>query len=666
MGTLRLLIVFLFGSFSLFADGPIDPAKFGAPVRVACVGDSITYGFGDSNGMSYPDQLRELLGAKWEIGNFGVSARTLLRKGDMPYWNEKRFIEAQNFRPDVVIIMLGTNDTKPHNWLHADEFAKDYTDLVNIFLGLPGKPTVFVCRPTPVPAPGNYEINEACLQEEIPIIDRIAAVLHLGVIDMHAALAGKPQLLPDRVHPNDDGALEMAKAAYHSLTGKESGAPTRLNSLFHEHAVLQRGVEMPVWGTAADGQPITVEFAGQKVSTVTRDGRWQVKLRPLSAIQTPSTLTVTGSGKLSVGDILVGDVWVAGGQSNMERQLGPRPPQPEILGWKEAVAAADLPLIRQFSVPEVLSPKAEIDTHGSWTIATPATAAKFSAIGFFFARSLQPSIGVPIGILHSAWGGTPAEAWVSGSTLKGLPDFRANVEALEAGAPPKNHNTPSVLYNAMIAPLTAYPVKGVLWYQGENNVKREKQYQTLLPALIADWRKSWGAPDLPFLIVQIAPFKDMSPEIREAQFLTVKHTPHTALIVTTDVGDATNIHPANKQPVGERLALAARALAYGEKLEYSGPVFESMRIADGRALLTFSHTGGGLVAKDGPPKGFVIAGPDKNFVPAKAEVRSGGVIVSSDQVKQPIAVRYGWENVPDVNLFNNAGLPASPFRTDAE
>jgi lysophospholipase L1-like esterase len=217
---LRTLILLVLTS-GVARPEPIDPTKYSAPVRVACVGDSITHGSGASPGFSYPDQLQKLLGDRWQVKNFGVSARTLLRQGDYPYWKEKAFTNAQNFHPDVVIILLGTNDTKPQNWIHKEEFRKDYTDLINVFLGLPHRPEVFICYPPPVPEPGNYGINEAGVQAEIPIIADLAARLNVGVIDMHAALIHKADLLPDRVHPNNEGAGVMARAAYRALTGKD-------------------------------------------------------------------------------------------------------------------------------------------------------------------------------------------------------------------------------------------------------------------------------------------------------------------------------------------------------------------------------------------------------------------------------------------------------------
>jgi sialate O-acetylesterase len=226
--------------------------------------------------------------------------------------------------------------------------------------------------------------------------------------------------------------------------------------------------------------------------------------------------------------------------------------------------------------------------------------------------------------------------------------------------------TPTVLWNGMIAPLLPYAIRGTVWYQGESNVRRERQYRTLFPALIADWRTAWGEGDFPFLFVQIAPHRDMTPELREAQLLSWQRTPNAAMVVTTDAGDANDIHPAHKQPVGARLALAARALAYGEKIEYSGPAFDSMTVEGGKATLLFEHLGGGLVAKKGPLRGFTIAGADKQFHPAQAKIRGNAVVVTSRAVSRPVAVRYGWANVPDGNLFNKAGLPASPFRTDVD
>jgi sialate O-acetylesterase len=254
--------------------------------------------------------------------------------------------------------------------------------------------------------------------------------------------------------------------------------------------------------------------------------------------------------------------------------------------------------------------------------------------------------------------------------LAGPWQYRVGLNLKNAPWPPtsvaQNANAPTVLYNGMIAPLLPYAIRGVIWYQGESNVGRERQYRTLFPAMIAGWRSAWGEGDFPFLFVQIAPYRDMTPEIREAQLLTWQHTRDTAMAVTVDCGDAEDIHPAHKQPVGARLALAARAVAYGEKLEYSGPIYDSVKFKGPKAVLSFTHVDGGLVAKDGALKGFTIAGADKVFHPATAEIHGKTVVVTAESVPHPTAVRYGWANVPEVNLFNRVGLPASPFRTDTD
>lgn len=411
-------------NFCSAAPKPVDPGEYNHPVRVACVGDSITFGVGAAEGMSYPSQLQGLLGSQWVVRNFGVSARTLLRKGDLPWWNEPAYKDAQKFKPDVVIIMLGTNDTKPQNWVHKDDFYTDYSDLVDVFAKLPSHPSIYVCRPCPVPKPGNYGINEANIQREIPLIDKLAKKKGLGLIDMHAALDGHPELLPDRVHPNNGGALLMAEAAYVAVTGK--GLPPEVNSYFADHAVLQRNAANPVWGPAADGDKITVKFAGQTVSTVATNGKWKVVLKPMKANAKPQTMIISNGqgGVRTINDILVGDVWVASGQSNMERQLGPRQGQKEIIGWKEDVASANYPLIRQYQLPEIASAKPLPDGLGTWKVCSPETAANFCAVGFFFIRDLYQSEKIPMAIIHSAWGGRrrkPGPVWTSLKPFLNMP-----------------------------------------------------------------------------------------------------------------------------------------------------------------------------------------------------------------------------------------------------
>jgi sialate O-acetylesterase len=441
-------------------------------------------------------------------------------------------------------------------------------------------------------------------------------------------------------------------------------ADVKLNPLFSDGAVLQRGQVVPIWGTADDGEKVTVEFGKQKVSSTAKDGKWRVDLKSLEA-GGPFTMKISGNNTIEIKDLLVGEVWVCSGQSNMEWKLSQVDPK------KEEQAKANFPMVRMFTVKRATAVEPQTEHEGAWKPSTPENVGNFSAVGYFFALDLHGKLGVPIGMVSSSWGGTPAQAWTSIEGLEGhteLKGYADGAHSLKSKPPEKGPgpNQPTSLYNGMIAPIVPYAMKGVIWYQGESNAGQSKQYQTLFPAMIADWRNKWKQGNFPFFFVQIAPFKGQPPEIREAQLLTLSKSKNTAMTVTMDVGDANDIHPIAKQPVGHRLALAARALTYGEKIEYSGPLFKEMKVSGDAIELSFNHVGGGLVAKDGELKGFTIAGEDKIFVPAKAEIKGDKVVVSADGVKSPKAVRYGWANVPDVNLFNKEDLPASPFRTDVE
>jgi len=472
------------------------------------------------------------------------------------------------------------------------------------------------------------------------------------------------------------------------------------NPLFSDNAVLQRDKKVQVWGVAADGEKVTVEFAGQKVETVAKDGKWKVELQQMPASAEPRTMTISGNNTITASNILVGEVWLCSGQSNMEWALENSTNGPE------AVAASEDPQLRMMRLPHRASDEPQSTFDAKWNACTPASAPDFSAVAYHFGRDLRKSLGVPIGLIGSYFGGTPAESWTDRKTLETNPDLKtileahsrkiaefdpvkmeetnkknqADYEAALAKAtaegtkkpnrpvvlmpPTTDHRRPVGLYNGMIAPLQPYAIRGMIWYQGESNAGAPLLYRKLFPAMIGAWRKQWGEGDMPFLFAQIAPFKNMTPGIREAQLLAWKSTPRTAMVVTTDVGDAEDIHPLKKQPVGERLALAARALAYGEQIVYSGPEYDSMSVSGNRAVIHFKHTGSGLVAKDGDLRGFFLASADGNFRPAKAEIKGDTVEVFSDEVPVPAAVRYGWSNVPDVNLTNKEGLPASPFRTD--
>jgi len=378
---------------------------------------------------------------------------------------------------------------------------------------------------------------------------------------------------------------------------------------------------------------------------------------------------------------------------------------------KQEIAAADYPNIRLFQVGRVIAQEPQEDVPATWSECSPETVQDFSAVAYCFGRELYKKLGVPIGLLHTSWGGTGSESWTSADMmaannafkpiLKKLEDSRAGYDAKyaefeknlaeyrekarkmraagedpgrEPRAPygPIHQHAPSRLFNGMVAPLIPYAFQGAIWYQGEHNASRAYQYREIFPAMIQDWRNHWIRGDFPFLFVQLANFRERKTEpveedwaeLREAQLMTLKMK-NTGQAVIIDIGEADNIHPTNKQDVGHRLAVAARAQVYGEKIEYSGPMYEASRIVGKKVYLQFSHQGSGMTTKgDVALKGFAIAGADKKFVWADAEIVGGEIMVSSAMVPKPVAVRYGWANNPECNLYNREGLPASPFRTD--
>jgi sialate O-acetylesterase len=461
-------------------------------------------------------------------------------------------------------------------------------------------------------------------------------------------------------------------------------ATVRLPALVGDHMVLQRNTKVPIWGWAAPGEQVTIVFQGKTYTAMPdADARWQVLL-PTADAGGPFQMTIKGQNELIIQDILLGDVWLASGQSNMELPLrdknAPSPnAYPLPLNAAQELAAANYPSIRQFTVKKVVAYQPQMENAGyDWKVCTPGTASSFSAVGYFFARDLFKRYHVPIGLISCPWGGTPAEAWVSAPALKKLTDFQATVAEIEQRTGQSDavlkepQNLPSVLYNGMVAPLLPYAVKGVIWYQGESNVSRADQYRTLFPALIQDWRSKWGS-ELPFLFVQLANWTKALPEPAESDWAELREAqaqalglPRTGMAVAVDLGEADNIHPANKQDVGHRLALAARKVAYGDqKVVAAGPTFQTMKVKGNRVQLTFTNVGGGLQVKgDGSLKGFAVAGADKQFYWAKAKRQGKTVTLTCDAVLTPVAVRYDWANNPDGNLYNKEGLPAVPFRTD--
>jgi sialate O-acetylesterase len=424
--------------------------------------------------------------------------------------------------------------------------------------------------------------------------------------------------------------------------GSVAQAEVRLPGVFADHMVLQRESPVAVWGRAEAGEGVTVEFQGQrKTAAAAADGRWQVTLDPLKADANPASLTVSsskGGQPLVREDIVVGEVWLIAGQSNAGMALK------ECLNPEQEIAAAADPLLRHMTNTHVFDGRGpRPDAECTWQVTTPEVAGDFHAVPYFFGRSLRRKLGLPVGVIAVAYGGSRIEAWMTPEALATTEWGRETIDVwrglTERGPVNFDHGDhPAAIFNGKVGPLAPFAVAGSIWYQGENNASDGSagQYADLMPLLIADWRRLWHRDDLPFLLVQLPNYTGkphwLWPQIRQAVFDAAATVPHTRMIVTIDVGDPDDIHPKNKAPVGERLALQAMNLVYGDsKTAASGPVYRSATFAGGTATLEFDHLGGGLEAKDGPLREFTIAGADGKFVEAAAEIEGDRVRDSPDK-----------------------------------
>lgn len=461
----------------------------------------------------------------------------------------------------------------------------------------------------------------------------------------------------------------------------EIRAEVKVPALVGNGMVLQRDTKIPIWGWASPGEKIIVTFNGSSYRTLCNEnGKWKIAIKKQKA-GGPYEMAISGENKIIIKDILIGDVWICGGQSNMAVPMGRKNIKAK---YTEEIANAKNNYIRQFTVSDEieLDPIEVVRSGNGWVSVDPSTIETFTAVGYFFAKQLYSQYKVPIGLINSNVGGTPAQAWISLDGLKEFPNYIKRYNALrERCAKDPNikkityKREPTVLYNGKIAPLIPYAIKGVIWYQGEGNRAQAHEYSMLFPRLIKNWREKWGQGNFPFIYVQLAncratisnPSESEWAELREAQLKTLS-VRNTAMAVTIDIGEGNDIHPANKEDVGIRLSFGARKVAYDEnKLVHMGPIYKSMEVKDNKVIVSFIHTGGGLKAgnEDRDLKQFAIADENKKFVWANAKIEGNKVIVWNDKIKSPVAVRYAWADNPEgCNLYNKEGLPASPFRTD--
>lgn len=669
-------------------------------IKVACVGNSVTYGYTIDNREvnCYPAQLQRLLGDRYEVKNFGKSGATLLDRGHRPYRQQDEYKQALAFAGDRVIIHLGLNDTDPRNWPnYRDDFVSDYLSLIESFRQANPSCQIWICRMTPIMhwhprfQSGTRDWY-SLIQEKI---EEVARLSHTTLIDLQETLYDRPDLLPDALHPNAEGAAILAQTIYGALTGDYGGL--QVSQMYTDNMVLQREQPLRIAGRADRDERVTVRIGGQKKETVAAaDGRWHVMLDPLRCEDNPYTLEIaTPTRTLTFRHVLAGEVWLCSGQSNMAFRLN------ESIADEQAeqkAYAAKRPPIRLFDAkprwktdaiewePSALDSVNRLLYYREtqWTECNEKTAAQFSAIAFAFGRMLADSLQVPVGLILNAVGGSPAEAWIDRKTLEFefpniLTDWKNNdfiqpwvreraIQNIRRSTLPGQRHPyePCYLFEAGIRPLEKYPVKGVIWYQGESNAHNMEAHEKLFPLLVDSWRGYWNT-ELPFYYVQLSGINRPSwTWFRDSQRRLMERIPHSGMAVSSDRGDSLDVHPTRKKEIGERLARWALNDTYGKKVTPSGPLFRSAEFVNGAAFVSFEYADG-LYTSDGAPiRTFEIAEADGLFVPAEARIVDGKVKVWNDTIRHPHLVRYGWQPFTRANLVNGDGLPASTFRASDE
>ena len=666
--------------------------------KVACIGNSITYGYGlpaelrDTK--SYPAVLQSLLGDEYEVGNFGHNGATLLRRGHNPYMKLPEFQQAMAMRPDVAVIHLGVNDTDPRNWPnYSDEFIPDYSALIDSLRKVNPAVRIIIARLTPIGAthPRFRTGTRQWRLLEQEAIEAVARLKGVELIDFDSPLRDRQDLMPDAIHPDSTGYRLLAETALRGITGNYGGV--KMPPYYGNGMVLQRHRPLTLSGTADAGATVTLTLDGVPYTTKANNrGQWSVVTAPLA--DGSYTMTVTdGTRTLNFIDILAGEVWIASGQSNMEFGLG------SAEGGKEAVAASSDPLLRFYDMRPVARTNdvtwdsgvlQAIDTLGHflpahWESVSPENADHLSAVAYFFARQLRDSLNVPVGIVSNAVGGAPCEAWIDVNTIEEhtpemLSNWRRNdyVQKWAQGradknapAPHRHPYEPSYLFSSGIRPLGSPEIAGVIWYQGESNAHNVELHEQLFPMFVESWRKEFRNPELPVCFVQLSSIDRPSwPSFRDSQRRLAASVPEVYMAVSSDVGDSLDVHPVRKRQVGDRLARQALHHVYGRSNVVSnGPLPTKAQAGrDGTVLLTFTDAHG-LSTSDGlAPATFEIADENLLFHPVKAIVLPTGqvMLMPNRQVNSPRYVRYGWQPFTRANLVNSEGLPASTFKIEID
>lgn len=681
----------------LFSPLPLRSQEKGSatPVKVACVGNSITYGYGlsDRERTSYPSVLQRLLGDNYKVANFGLSGATLLDHGHRPYRLTEEYPASLEYKPDIVVIHLGINDTDPRNWPeYGDEFVGDYLELIESYRKVNPEVRIIISRLTPLTA-RHFRFRSGTRDWRLKIqdaIENVARAANVELIDFDAPLRDRENLFKDAVHPNERGAEILAETVYGGITGDYGGLS--LPEIYTSGMVLQRDRPLNISGKADNGSTVTLTLDGQTYRTKADNlGKWSVTTAPIT-VGPSYTMTVTdGEKTIRLDDILAGEVWLASGQSNMEFMLK------NAKDGKEAMATATDDELRFFDMKPIVSTwdvewdslqRASVDelkyySPSKWTRSTPETAADMSAVAYYFGKMLRDSLNVPVGIINNAIGGSTTESWVDMATLeRDIPEATANwltndyTQKWAQGRAKRNMGSdsyehrhpyePGYLFATGIRPFGSFPLKGVIWYQGESNAHNTEVHEQLFKSLIDSWRRHFDNPELPFYYVQLSSIARPSwPGFRDSQRRLEKSAPHLGMAVSSDHGDSLDVHPTNKRPVGERLGRIALHDTYGRDIVSRGPVPTSASSVDGAVYITFDNADGLRGADGDRIRTFEVAEIDGVYRPAIAEIVSGNRLkVYSMDINRPRFVRYGWQPFTRANLVNSEGLPASTFKME--
>ncbi len=677
--------------FSLF----ISLNSFAQKVKVACVGNSVTWGYLLPNRETecYPYQLGKMLGDSYEVKNFGVSGATLLEKGHRPYIIQEFYKEALAYKPDVVVISLGLNDTDPRNWPnYMYNFIPDYHKLIDSFRQANPTVDVWICKVSPIFSwhPRFKSSTRDWYWQVQNAIEAVAKATNSPLIDLYTPLHNRPELFKDALHPNAEGAAIIAKTVYAHLSKDWGGL--RLAAPFSDHMVLQREKPLSIWGKANAGDTVVVSIMGMTVKSVASpSGDWMVTL-PKQKAGGPYSMTVTAKEQTAVlKDIFIGEVWLCSGQSNMQFPLK------SAYGAANDIENASNANVRLLNFRPVAETNAAAwnDTTlrmvnelkyfaGKWEVSSPQSAKEFSAVAYYFGQSLSKKLGVPVGLVLNAVGGSPIESWIGRYELE---HSAKNVDILNnwdnndlvqpwvrerckqniasASNPLQRHPFhPSYLFEAGIEPIIPMAMRGVIWYQGESNAHNKEAFNALFTEWVDCWRSRWKE-ELPIGYVQLSSLNRPSwPMFRDEQRRLLSARPRLGMVVCSDLGDSTDVHPTRKKEVGERLTLWALSECCGQKGTLLSPLFKSVEYKGSEALISFDNAKG-LRSSDGKElREFEIAGEDRLFYPAKAVLKGDKLSLRSSLVLKPMYVRYGWKPYSRANLVNSANLPASSFTTE--